>query len=195
MNAIKAAVLLRSLGLLDENQSRALDLARKADPVIRYLFRLFDPDSVDPSPSLIELAGKVAKELEMEREIEPRKLFQGDRGTLLYRDSVPMYMLADDEPLSVPPSELPLIHLDYAGRRLVIQQTLDRVPSGVVEVIVKRRRGEAEVVTFPPVRIQLEHVDSPKGESFWYADIDLNLLVGEFHPGDDFTYCVAVAPG
>jgi hypothetical protein len=127
-------------------------------------------------------------------EIVPLELLEG-RSTLLYREPAPLAMAADQDTFSVPPPEVPRIYPDYAGGRLIIRQALERVPGGLVEVIVVRRRGENEVEALPPVRIQLERAEPPEGEAYWYADVPLKSLIGDFRPGDDFIYCVEAALG
>jgi hypothetical protein len=128
-------------------------------------------------------------------EIVPSELLEGAQGTLVYREPVPLNMAGAQDTFSVPPQKVvPFIEPDYVGGRLIIRQRLDRLPRGVVEVIVVRRR-ENEVETLPAVRIELEKTQPPEGEPYWYVEVPLQRLIGEFRPGDDFTYCVEAAPG
>jgi hypothetical protein len=127
-------------------------------------------------------------------EIVPSELLEGARGALLYREPV-LTVGGDKGTFSVPPPEVPCVHPDYPGGRLIIRQRLEGAPGGVVEVVVVRRRGENEVETLPPVRIQLERAEPPDGAPYWYADVPLRSVLGDFRAGDDFIYCVEAAPG
>jgi hypothetical protein len=68
------------------------------------------------------------------------------------------------------------------------------VPSGRVEVLVVRRRGNGELEALPPALITLERKEPREGAPYWYRDVPLRDVIGEFKNGDDFIYCVEAAP-
>lgn len=125
-----------------------------------------------------------------DNEISPAELLEARSGTLLYREPVPMAM-SDHH---VPQPGIPCIYPDYEADQLIIRQTLDRIPKGVVEVLVLRRRGETEVKSFPPVRLELKRAEQLDGQPFWEKTVSLRSLIGDSQSGDDFFYCLEVAP-
>jgi hypothetical protein len=131
-------------------------------------------------------------------EIVPGELLEGTLGTLwslLFRKVVPSVCVGGQETFPEPPPDIPCIYPDYENKRLLIRQKKDRVPSGVVEVVLIRRRPGAEAERLPGVKIKLEHTVPPQGEAYWYADVPLDELIKDFGPDDDLIYFVEAAPG
>jgi hypothetical protein len=128
--------------------------------------------------------------------VVPRELFEAGEGTLLYRDPAPATLSGDTHRFSFPSLPVPCIHPDYGQKRLTIQQELDRVPGGLVEVIVVRRLGDDKFERVSaPLRLQLQRVVPPGGEPYWYGRVSLNSLIPDLQPKTDYIYCVQAVPG
>jgi hypothetical protein len=115
------------------------------------------------------------------------KVFVVDAGSLLYATPVPA--LGNANTPSVTPLEIPCVFADYAKDRLTIRQTLDAVPTGVVQLVVLRRIGPNQVETLYSQPIKLERTSRPGNGDYWYSEVALSSI-GQINAGDDLIYCV-----
>ena len=141
-------------------------------------------DLAAPAPSTVPVPIPVAV----------RTVLRGLRGTLLYREPAPLALGADPHAFTAPPPGVPIIRPDYAGGRLVIRQLKGSAPVGAIDLYVLRLRDGRYDLVAGPSRLQLTETTPPQGEPYWETNIPLRPLVGEFRPGDDFIFCVAVPP-
>jgi hypothetical protein len=127
--------------------------------------------------------------------IAPLQLYRGTHGSLLYRKPAPRRLAAGNTVPSVPPVAVPWIEPDYDSGRLLIRQQLDEGSDGRVKLVVVRTGAETGVETVVERALQLRRVEPREGDPYWSEYVDLKSLIGDFHPGDDFIYCVEAAPG
>jgi hypothetical protein len=128
-------------------------------------------------------------------EIAPLQLFQGSHGSLLARKPVPRTLAGGNPTVSVAPTDVPWIEPDYDNGRLLIRQQLDPDSDGKVRVLIVRTRKDSGVETVFENTLQLRYIEPRDGAPYWSEDVDLKSLIGDFHPDDDFIYCVEAVPG
>lgn len=114
-------------------------------------------------------------------------LLKSSNGSLAFQCAVPMTAHADRSFPVMRKIEPPCIRADYATGRLTIAQWAKDVPAGVVDVFAAKRIEPGGVCG--PVRVKM-YGGTHDGVKYWYADISLRSLVGDFEPGNEFFYYV-----
>ncbi len=187
MNIIKTAVLLHKFGLLDAEQSQAMEQARQRDVVIRDQFRLLDPDATDPSPAMIQLARKIAEEavdngpqhLSFDNSPIPPvgTVKQRPDGQLEYYS---VFALAGGgDCRTETPDKVPGVQEDVDSRLVTVLLTPDMVAEKLLEVKIAQRMDDGSSEELISRKIPLTEANRPDGTPYLFAELDIPQLLGE----------------